>query len=85
MYDCYIFSPRYRHQPPDRNWPARQITEPSSASGGRAAPLGPCQGQDLSYGGGSARGEIGLFPARDKAAAGSSGSPPAGREQVFVR
>ena len=60
-----------RHQPPpDRKGPARQITEPASASGGRAAPPDPCQGQDLSYGGGSTRGEIGLFPARDKAAAG---------------
>ena len=41
---------------------------------------GPCRRQDLSHGGGSAGGEIGLVPARDKAAARSFGSPTAEME-----
>jgi hypothetical protein len=53
---------------------ARQIAELASASGGRTARRIPGRRRDLSYGAGPARGEIGLLPARDKAAARSSGS-----------
>ena len=75
----------YRHlPPPNRTGLARQITEPASASDGRAARQVPARRQDLSYGGGSPGGETGLPAARGKAAARSSGSPD-GRKGAGIR
>ena len=66
--------------PPDRAGLACQITEPASASGGRAARQVPASRQVCHIGAGLPRGEIGLFPTRGKAATRSVSSPTADRD-----
>ena len=75
----------YRHLPsPDRAGLACQITEPASASGGRAARQVRASRQGLSYRGGSPPWRDRLIPYRGKAAARSVSTPTAER-QVSVR
>ena len=57
---CSLHSVTVTSRRPKAKGLARQITEPTSASGGRAGRQIPARRQDLSYSGGSHRDEIGL-------------------------